>query len=151
MPGNNSKPYNFIFSTKYTVELRKPEPTEFNALRELAGWPVLDPAVTKKGLSNSLFGVCVFDANHTLIGMGRIVGDDAIYLHISDVIVHPDYQRKGIGRIIMTELMKYVDSVAAKNTHVGLMCSKGREKFYAELGFTERPTEKFGAGMIMVK
>jgi ribosomal protein S18 acetylase RimI-like enzyme len=151
MPGNKLKPYDFIFSMKYTVEIRKPEPSEFNTLRELAGWPVLDLAITKKGLANSLFGVCVFDADHTLIGMGRIVGDDAIYLHISDVIVHPGCQRKGIGRIIMTELMKYVDSVAAKNTNVGLMCSQGREEFYAEFGFTERPNEKFGAGMIMIK
>jgi hypothetical protein len=31
------------------------------------------------------------------------------------------------------------------------MCSKGREQFYEAFGFTIRPSEKFGAGMIMVK
>lgn len=29
-----------------------------------------------------------------------------------------------------------------------LMCAKGREKFYLDHGFTARPTEKLGPGMI---
>jgi hypothetical protein len=31
------------------------------------------------------------------------------------------------------------------------MCSKGREDFYKDFGFAERPSEKFGAGMIKIK
>jgi GNAT superfamily N-acetyltransferase len=82
--------------------------------------------------------------------MGRIAGDNAIYLHILDVIVHPAHQRKGIGTLIMSALMEYVDTVASKNTNIGLMCSKGREEFYKGFGFITRPDEKFGAGMITI-
>jgi ribosomal protein S18 acetylase RimI-like enzyme len=131
---------------KLSVQTRMPTVEEFNYLRQLAEWPTIDPPRAKRGLDNSLFGVCVFD-DQNIVGMGRIAGDDAIYLHILDVIVHPQYQRKAIGKLIMTELMKYAESVAGKNTHIGLMASKGREKFYRDLGFVERPNEKQGAGM----
>jgi hypothetical protein len=50
----------------------------------------------------------------------------------------------------MNALMGYVNTVASKNTNVGLMCSKGREEFYKGFGFITRPDEKFGAGMIKI-
>ena len=136
---------------EYRIEKRSPTVSEFNSLRQLAGWPRFEESRAQKGLDNSLFSVCILHQANGLAGFGRIVGDGAIYLHISDVIVHPDHQRKGIGKMIMTALMAWADEVAGQNTNIGLMCSKGREKFYAELGFIERPNEKFGAGMIMIK
>lgn len=136
---------------EYRIEKRSPSVKEFNSLRQLAGWPVFEEERARTGLANSLYAVCVLDSNNTLAGFGRMVGDGAIYLHVSDVIVHPGHQRKGIGKMIMTELMAWADQVAGKHTNIGLMCSKGREQFYADLGFIERPNEKFGAGMIMIK
>jgi ribosomal protein S18 acetylase RimI-like enzyme len=131
---------------------RLPTVEEYNHLRKLAGWPVIETAQATLGLSRSLFGACVLDDRSTSIaGMGRIVGDNAIYLHIQDVVVHPEYQRMGIGKMIMKELMAYIDTVGGANTNIGLMCSKGREDFYKTFGFIERPNEKFGAGMIKIK
>jgi GNAT superfamily N-acetyltransferase len=114
-------------------------------------WPVYESHVVRDALSRTLYSVCVEDHRGTIAGMGRVLGDNAIYLHIQDVIVDPRYQGKGVGSMIMTALMKYVEGVAEKNTNIGLMCSKGREPFYKGFGFIERPNEKFGAGMIMIK
>jgi GNAT superfamily N-acetyltransferase len=83
--------------------------------------------------------------------LGESCGRWRHLFHLQDIIVHPNYQRKGIGKIIVAELLNYVDTVSGKNTHIGLMSSKGREKFYTAFGFVERPTEKFGAGMIKIK
>jgi GNAT superfamily N-acetyltransferase len=140
-----------IIPMEFRVERRLPTTSEYNDLRRHAGWPTFAPAVAEKGLSNSLFSVCITDQNNTLLGFGRIVGDGAIYFHIQDVIVHPAHQRSGIGKLIMHELLEYTDRVASKNCSIGLMSSKGREKFYADLGFIERPNERFGAGMIKIK
>ena len=129
---------------------RKPTIAEYNELRTLAGWPTYEALVVKTALENSLFSVCV-EADKTIVGMGRVVGDNAIYLHIQDVIVHADFQRQGIGKLIMDALLKYTEEVAGRNTNIGLMCSKGREDFYKEFGFKIRPSEEFGAGMIMIK
>ena len=128
-----------------------PSIEEYNMLRRLAEWPVLDRQLVEVGLSNSLFSVVVRDNADVILGMGRVIGDGAIYLHIQDVIVRPEYQRRGIGKMIMEELMTFVNGTGGNYTNIGLMCSKGREPFYKNFGFIERPSGKFGAGMIMVR
>lgn len=133
----------------FKLEKRLPTTEEYNNLKQLVGWPVLEASTTKRGIANSIFAVCIVNEN-AIIGMGRIIGDGAIYFHIQDVIVHPDFQRMGIGKMIMNELMKYIDGAAPKNANLGLMCSKGREKFYSDYGFIARPNEKYGAGMIKI-
>ena len=40
--------------------------------------------------------------------MGRIIGDDRIAFFIKDVVVHPDYQDEGIGKLVMDKLLNYI-------------------------------------------
>jgi ribosomal protein S18 acetylase RimI-like enzyme len=136
---------------EFNIQHRPPTVSEYNGLRQLAGWPTFNPALAEKGLSNSLFSVCIIDQRNSLLGVGRVIGDGALYFHIQDVIVHPNYQRSGIGKIIMNELLEYIDGVGGENTSIGLMCSKGREQFYVDFGFIARPNEKYGSGMIKIK
>jgi ribosomal protein S18 acetylase RimI-like enzyme len=131
------------------IEKRIPRADEYLVLRKAAGWPGFPEDVTRRALAMSLFGVCAMN-NNTIIGMGRILGDNAIYFHIQDVIVDPSFQRSGVGKQIMHELMKYVAENAGANANIGLMCSKGRERFYERFGFAARPGETFGAGMIRI-
>jgi GNAT superfamily N-acetyltransferase len=135
----------------HKVERRLPTVTEYNTLRQLSGWPTFTPALAEKGLANSLFSVCVSNEQGLLVGFGRVIGDGAINLYIQDVLVHPDHQRTGIGKLVMTEIMNYIEPIGEKNTTTGLMCAKGKEKFYSDFGFIIRPNEKFGAGMIKIK
>jgi GNAT superfamily N-acetyltransferase len=128
---------------------QNPTIAEYNDLRQSIDWPEFAPDLVKKALTNSLFSVVARDDGY-IIGMGRVVGDGAIYLHIQDVIVRPKFQRRGLGSLIMKELLTFTEKVGGKNTNVGLMCSKGREEFYKDFGFTERPDDKFGAGMIKI-
>ena len=127
-----------------------PTVQEYNELRRLAEWPTYEQEVVERAFSNTIFSVVARDESRLLIGMGRILGDNAIYLHVQDVIVHPAFQGQGIGKLIMDELLTHIEKVGIRNTNVGLMCSKGREKFYETFGFIERPNEKFGAGMIKI-
>jgi GNAT superfamily N-acetyltransferase len=129
---------------------RRPTPVEYNNLRQLVNWPTYKTELIERAFENTLFALVVEDEIGKVVGMGRVIGDNAIYLHIQDVIVRPDFQRQGVGRIIMNELMDYIRRVGEKNTNIGLMCSKGREEFYKGFGFIERPNEKFGSGMIMM-
>ena len=130
---------------------RTPTVKEYNELRHAADWPTFPEELVKEALSNSFFSVVIHDEHDLILGMGRVIGDNAIYLHISDVIIRPEFQGQGIGKLIMQELLAHVENVGGKNTNIGLMCSKGREEFYKRFGFEERPNEKFGAGMIKVK
>ena len=135
---------------KFIVKERLPTVEEYNDLRRSVEWPTYANDLVERGLANTLYSVVAETENGNSIGMGRIIGDNAIYLHIQDIIVRPEHQNQGVGKLIMTELIKYVDKVAGKNTNIGLMSSKGREPFYEKLGFTERPNEKFGSGMIKI-
>lgn len=134
----------------YIVEQRLPDVSEYLELRKQAGWPLFDENVVRAGLQRSLFGVCITHENQT-VGMGRILGDGAIYFHIQDVIVSPAHQRSGVGKMIMEALMVFVNAHAGSNANIGLMCSKGREPFYEEFGFISRPNANFGAGMIQIR
>lgn len=132
---------------KIQIKKHNPSPEIYNSLRNSVGWTIYrDLKAVKKSLKNTLYCVCAFDADK-IIGMGRIIGDHSITYYIQDVIVLPEYQKKGIGSKIMEKLMQYVEDNAIQNTNVGLMSAKGKENFYGKYGFEVRPNEKFGAGM----
>jgi len=66
-----------------------------------------------------------------------------------DVLVLPEYQRKGIGKTMMSKIMEYVRSKLSEGyfIQVDLMVAKGKEKFYEKFGFVKRPDDNFGCGM----
>jgi GNAT superfamily N-acetyltransferase len=97
-------------------------------------------------------GFCTIIAEHDgdVVGMGRLVGDGAMYFYIQDMAIKPEYQREGIGRAIVIKLMNYIREHCSLESQVtvGLMAAKGKEGFYAKLGFITRPNEIYGPGMI---
>ncbi|WP_139904501.1 GNAT family N-acetyltransferase [Clostridium thermarum] len=100
------------------------------------------------GLKNSLFGVCAI-YNGVTVGTIRAIGDGSTCFYIQDVIVNPDHQRKGIGQVMMKEVMNYIAENACEGAVVGLMSAKGKEEFYEKFGFWKGPNEHFGHGMMM--
>lgn len=47
-------------------------------------------------LENSLYHISAWDGER-LVGLARAVGDSYVIGYIQDILVHPDYQRLGIG------------------------------------------------------
>ena len=81
----------------YSIIQRAPTVEEYQQLREAVGWWRVNDKATKAGLNNALFSVCV-TLKDEVIGCGRVVGDGGIYYYIQDVMVLPEYQRRGIGK-----------------------------------------------------
>ena len=82
--------------------------------------------------------------------MARAVGDGGYHLLVVDVIVHPDYQRQGIGKQMITQLMDFVHTEYIEDgetTMVSLLSAKDKEPFYEKFGFLRRPNDERGAGM----
>lgn len=121
---------------------------QFNNLRVSVAWSPVEPALAQKGLEHTAFLTVACD-NEKPVGMARVITDYGYQVLIADVIVHPDYQGKGIGTDMMKQVMAYInDSVApGQGKAVTLNAAKGKESFYKRFGFFERPTDKFGAGM----
>ena len=119
-----------------------------NILRNSAGWPEMHPDQIKAGLENSAFIVAAKD-NETTVGMARCVSDGGYVVLIVDVLVLPEYQRKGIGKAMMRKIMEYVQGMLCDGycIQVDLLAAKGKEGFYEEFGFIKRPDDNFGCGM----
>ncbi len=129
------------------LELRNPTVSEFEKLRASTGWDKLSSSSIKTALNNSLFSVCLMNRNE-IIGMGRVIGDAAIYFYIQDVIILPEFQKQGFGDLIMQELMKYIKENAGNNAFIGLMAAEGVERFYHKYDFITRPHSRPGMYLI---
>lgn len=70
-----------------------------------------------------------------LIGAGRMLSDGICYGAIFDVGVLPEYQKKGIGKGLMQELLK-----GEEHMPIHLTSTFGNEDFYKKLGFKKHKT-----------
>lgn len=118
-------------------------------LRDKVGWIKLDRQQAKRALDNSVKVFTVLDDDKP-IGMGRVVGDEAVISYIQDLIVIPEYQSRHIGSMLIEHIIEYVKSITMPNSRMMLclMCAKGREQFYEKHNFIARPTDALGPGMI---
>lgn len=119
------------------------------SLRASVGWKLLKESQAERALKNSLLTLTAYIGDEP-VGMGRIVGDGAVICYVQDLVVKPEYQKHGVGRVIMERLIGFVTDVKDADTEIMmcLMCAKGREHFYEKFGFIGRPTEDLGPGMI---
>lgn len=125
------------------IEHRNPSVAEYQLLRASTNWEKLTDDTVKKGMEGSLFSVC-FTVAGKIACAGRIVGDGAIYFYIQDVIVLPEFQKTGLGDMIMEELESWLKENTSNNSFVGLMASEGVKDFYTRYGYTERPKTRPG-------
>ena len=97
------------------------------------------PEMMRKAYENSL---CILGAyeEDALIGIIRAVGDGASIVFIQDIIVHPQYQRQGIGTKLMRAMLEryahvYQIELATDDTEKTIA-------FYKSMGF--RPMQEVG-------
>ncbi|MCG9970944.1 GNAT family N-acetyltransferase [Christiangramia crocea] len=128
---------------KIQIEHRNPTLREYQILRGSTGWEDLDDSTVEKGLENSLFAVCAIAGGQT-VGIGRIIGDGAIYFYIQDVIVMPAFRKMGIGDRIMRELEEWLHKNTYRHSFIGLMAAEGVKDFYTRFGYLERGSSRPG-------
>ena len=120
----------------------------YRAFQQAMGWKPENYQVITKSLAHDLYDVVAMDGAR-IVGMGRLVGDAAIYWYIQDLFILTDYQHKGIGTQIVRRLIDHIKTNSLPNTQLvlSLMSAPGKEGFYEKLGFTRRPHPSAGAGM----
>jgi GNAT superfamily N-acetyltransferase len=117
---------------------RVPTPAEYRALCTAVGWAdIIDFDAAPASLARSLFGVVAVEERH-VIGMGRLVGDGAMYFYVQDVAVDPDRRHEGVGEAIVARLVAHVRTRVTREAFVGLFAVAGTEPFYGRHGFERR-------------
>ena len=98
---------------------------------------------TKLAMEHTLFRVTVFDDDR-IIGMARMIGDLGLNYYIKDVVVIPAYQGRGIGRLLINELLKFVNDNGIRGTgiFVELCAMPDKMPFYEKLGFDTNEAQR---------
>ncbi|WP_244401918.1 GNAT family N-acetyltransferase [Parageobacillus sp. KH3-4] len=77
---------------------------------------------------------CFFDGR--IVGFGRALSDGVFNAAIYDVVVHRDFQKRGIGKAIVEDLLAQLRHVSC----VHLIATTGNEPFYQQAGFKKIKT-----------
>ncbi len=93
-----------------------------------------------KALKNTMYMVKV-EVDGKLAGIGRVVGDYSIVCCLSDICVKPEFQKRGIGLIIVNELKKMIEDGVkeGEKMQIELTPTAGNEGFYQKAGFKYKP------------
>ncbi|WP_051296264.1 GNAT family N-acetyltransferase [Eisenibacter elegans] len=121
-----------------TIHPTTPSIAEFQELRQLVGWETLPDLLVEKALAGTIFGICIRHQDQA-VACGRIVGDGSLYYYLQDVIVHPDFQHKGLAKMVMAYLLSYLE----KNAHPQAIIAWVKQpsimaNFFEQYGFTQR-------------
>lgn len=121
---------------------------EYRDLRVSVGWSALSERQAAAVVQNSSYFIAA-RAEGRIVGMARLVSDGGYVAYIADVVVRPDFQGKGIGKAMMTMILRHIRESAMPGERIlaCLMAAKDREPFYEGLGFSVRPNGQLGAGM----
>lgn len=124
---------------KYYLESRLPSYNEYFNLCGSVGWgEIINFSVAEKSLENSIYSVIVRDDDDNTIGMGRIVGDGAIYFYIQDIVVEPQYQNRGIGTEILNNIFSWLKNNAPSQSFIALFATAEAESFYKKYTLEKR-------------
>ena len=104
------------------------------------GMAYYEPCVQEMAFKNSHTVVFAFHEER-MIGFGRAISDGTYQAAIYDIAVRPEYQGRGIGRIIMESILERIPAC-----NVILYSFPGREGFYEGFGF-----RKMRTGMALFK
>jgi GNAT superfamily N-acetyltransferase len=70
------------------------------------------------------------------VGCALLLGDNASFYYVKDVMVHPQWQNMRIGSALMKALTNWLDTNGADQALVGLYTGHGLAPFYEKFGFT---------------
>ena len=120
---------------------------QYAALFDTTGWNEMyqrEPIELQAALAASWYVVSAYEQDE-LVGSARLVSDGVLYAVLFDMIVAPEYQRRGIGTELLHRLLHRCEEAGIRD--VLLFAARGVADFYRRFGFVERPDH--APGMIL--
>ncbi|MBD2202839.1 GNAT family N-acetyltransferase [Calothrix sp. FACHB-1219] len=133
--GNNPNSDRIVFSTERDIDLY-----ELEELCDAVGWSRRPLRKVKKAIEHSFLVASMWQVRgnqRRLIGFARATSDHAFNATIWDVVVHPDFQGKGMGKALMKYVLKKLRSEEISN--VTLFADPHVVDFYRTMGFMPDP------------
>lgn len=129
--------------SELTIKFNELKAEEFISLWESVWGEGPSLEQTELAMEHTLFRVSVFDGDK-VIAMARMIGDMGLDYYIKDVVVRPEYQGQGIGRMMIDELLKFVNSNGVNGTgvFVELCAMPDKIPFYEKFGFAANEAQR---------
>jgi GNAT superfamily N-acetyltransferase len=124
-----------FFSTDRDIDLY-----ELEELCNAVGWSRRPLRKVKKAIEYSFLVVSLWEmrgSRRRLIGFARATSDHAFNATLWDVVVHPDFQSKGLGKALIKYVIKQLRSQDISN--ITLFADPHVVDFYRNLGFMSDP------------
>ncbi len=124
-----------FFSTEREIDLY-----ELEELCDAVGWARRPLRKVKKALEYSFLVVSMWEVKENrrcLIGFARATSDYAFNATIWDVVIHPRFQSKGMGKALMKYMIKKLRGEDISN--ITLFADPQVVDFYRRLGFVLDP------------
>lgn len=113
---------------------------ELEQLCDSVGWVRRPLKKVKTAIDHSFITICLFyksQDNKKLIGFARATSDTVFNATIWDVVIHPNFQGKGLGKALMDQIilhLRYADI-----STITLFADPQVVSFYRNIGFMTDP------------
>ncbi len=116
------------FDYRYETEIDK---NQLVLLFKSVAWKTAEyPNRLYSAIKNSDYVMSVWD-NNELIGLISAISDGAINVFITYLLVKPEYQKQGIGKILLTDFCKKFEGFGRRIVSTEI----DKEEFYNKFGF----------------
>ncbi|MEO1133556.1 MAG: GNAT family N-acetyltransferase [Cyanobacteria bacterium J06639_1] len=113
---------------------------ELEELCDAVGWARRPVRKVKKAIEHSFCVVTMWQEKGSfrrLIGFARATSDHVFNATLWDVVLHPEFQNRGLGRALMERV---IDDLRAQDiSNITLFADPGVVEFYQRLGFCPDP------------
>ncbi len=94
-----------------------------------------EPVGLRLSFENS-YAITIVRVGKELVGLGRAISDGYYQAAIYDVVVAPEHQGTGVGRLLMEDLHDQLNGIE----NIILYAAPGKEDFYKKLGYRRLKT-----------
>lgn len=126
-----------------TIKYNELSAEEFILLWETVWGQAPSLEQTRLAMEHTLFRVSIFDGD-IIVAMARVIGDMGLDYYIKDVVVRPEYQGQGIGRMIIDELLNFINDngIIGTSIFVELCAMPDKIPFYEKFGFASNEAQR---------
>lgn len=124
-----------FFSTEKDIDLY-----ELEELCDSVGWARRPIRKVRIALQYSFVVLSMWEQRggfRRLIGFARATSDNAFNATLWDVVIHPDFQGRGLGKAMMEEMIRELRKSDISN--ISLFADAHVVEFYGQLGFNVDP------------
>lgn len=120
---------------KIDEAIRVEDLAEMKKVYMSVGWMKHSEEVIRQVFESSNVKVIV-KADNRIIGFGRAISDGVFNAAIYDIVVHKEFQNRGIAKKILSHILEKLTHISC----VHLISTSGNEDFYKKHGFKKVKT-----------